>query len=150
MCSAIRGPAKWVHLTFNTWVGSLQWVAHTSLHIPLSDMLPVASGPGPPLSTDHRWSTLRISRLQEVSKRQGNFAFPDFHAYNQGNPCCFTFEALFPMTEFTKSRHLKKSPGLDTLHLPPRWGAFMFPLCRQPPLSSLIVVNSGTQRRMKN
>lgn len=120
------GLTKWVHLTFNTWAGSLQWVAHTSLDIPLPTVLPVVSGPGPPLSTDRRWPALWISRLHAAGKRQGNFAFPDFRLLcsYQGIPCCFTFEALFPMTACTKSWRLKKSPRLDTQHLPPRWGAF--------------------------
>lgn len=94
--SELFGLVKWVHLTFNTWAGSLQWVAHTSLDIPLPNILPVVSGPGPPLSTDHRRSTLRINRLHAAGKRQENFGFPDFYAHTGAFPVASPLKLFFP------------------------------------------------------
>lgn len=45
------------------------WVANAPGLPPLLDLLPAC--PGVPLSSDHRWSPLRISRLQGVRKKPG-------------------------------------------------------------------------------
>lgn len=49
-----RGLAKWVHLTFNTLGRVATLGGHASLNITLPKILPVVTGPGAPLSTDHQ------------------------------------------------------------------------------------------------
>lgn len=110
--------------------------------MPLLDILPVVSGPGPPPSTDHRRSTLRINRLHAAGKRQANFAF------------CAHTESIHLWRSFShdfthKDLAFKKKKRLDEQHLPPRWGAFMFPLRRLLPLSGLLAVSSGNQKPMR-
>lgn len=85
------GLAKLVHLTFNTWAGSLQWVAHTSLDTLL--LQHTSRGQRP-------WSSsvaLRISRLHAAGKRQQNSAFTDFYAHAKAFPVASSpLKLLFP------------------------------------------------------
>ncbi len=150
ICATIRGLAKWVHLTFNTPAGSLQWVAHTSLDIPLlPDVLPVVSGPGPPLSTDHRQSTLWISRLHAAGKGQGNFATSQTSLLIPRHSLLLHLWSSFSHDCMHKELRFKKSHRLDTQHLPPRWGAFVFPFWGPLPLSGRLVVSQQTKVKEK-
>lgn len=63
---------------------------------PFHYILPVVSGPVPPLSSDHRQSTRRISRLHAAGKRQGNFAFPNFYTHTEAFPVTSPLKPFFP------------------------------------------------------